>query len=189
MKYNSNMKYAALLRGIGPGNPNMRNDKLREVFEGLRFNNVQTVISSGNVIFESDSKDIKSLENTIEEAIFHHLGFRSTTIIRSRQQLQELVDFNPFASLEHGPSSYLLVTFFKNPTKVSFNLPYQPDDKPYKFLSADKHTIFSTTDNTIIKTSDLMTYLEKQFSKEITSRTYKTVNRILDKMRKSRLTK
>lgn len=28
-------RYAALLRGIGPGNPNMRNDKLRGVFEGL----------------------------------------------------------------------------------------------------------------------------------------------------------
>lgn len=29
------MKYAALMWGFGPGNPNMRGDKLRESFTGL----------------------------------------------------------------------------------------------------------------------------------------------------------
>jgi uncharacterized protein (DUF1697 family) len=45
------VKYVALLRGIAPTNPNMRNDKLRGVFEKLSFENVKTVISSGNVVF------------------------------------------------------------------------------------------------------------------------------------------
>ncbi|MBA3630747.1 MAG: DUF1697 domain-containing protein [Actinobacteria bacterium] len=40
--------YVALLRGIGPSNPNMRNDRLRAVFEDLGFSNVRAVISSGN---------------------------------------------------------------------------------------------------------------------------------------------
>lgn len=39
--------YVALLRGIVPLNPNMRNEKLRGVFEKLGFTNVRTVISSG----------------------------------------------------------------------------------------------------------------------------------------------
>lgn len=176
------MKYAALLRGIGPGNPNMRNDKLREVLEGLDFQNVQTVISSGNVLFESEAKNIKSLENTIEEAIFHRLGFHSTTIIRNQRQLQELVDSNPFAGLEHGPSSYLLVTFFKNPTKPDFQFPYQPLSHDYKLLGFNGNALFSVIDTTSQGHSpDLMAWLEKQFGKEITSRTYLTVNRILQK--------
>jgi uncharacterized protein (DUF1697 family) len=53
------MKYVALLRGIGPSNPNMRNEKLRGVFEKLGFDNVQTVISSGNVLFQTPTKDMK----------------------------------------------------------------------------------------------------------------------------------
>ena len=44
------MRYVALLRGIGPSNPNMRNERLRELFQKLGFQNVQTVISSGNVL-------------------------------------------------------------------------------------------------------------------------------------------
>jgi len=33
------MKYVALLRGIRPSVPNMRNEKLRELFEKLGFEN------------------------------------------------------------------------------------------------------------------------------------------------------
>ena len=59
-------KYIAFLRGIGPGNPNMRNEKLRGAFEELGFKNVQSVISSGNVIFDSpaggQAKNIKTLD-------------------------------------------------------------------------------------------------------------------------------
>jgi uncharacterized protein (DUF1697 family) len=176
------MKYVALLRGIGPGNPNMRNEKLREVFDGLGFTNVQTVISSGNVIFESNEKIVAKLESVIEQAIHLHLGFTSSTIIQSHEQLQQLVKTNPFKDLIHSNSSYLLVTFFKHPTKLELSVPYQPNDKTYKFIYATNRHICSVTDNTRVKTTDLMSWMEKQFSKEITSRTWKTVNRILDKM-------
>ncbi|MGH2757636.1 MAG: DUF1697 domain-containing protein [Actinomycetota bacterium] len=52
-------RFVALLRGIGPLNPNMRNEKLREVFVGLGFENVRTVITTGNVLFDSPSSAIR----------------------------------------------------------------------------------------------------------------------------------
>ena len=85
-------KYVALLRGIAPTNPNMRNDKLRGLFEKLGFTNVQTVISSGNVLFESSSKSAKKLEETIEKALPEQLGFTSTTIMKSKEQLLKLLE-------------------------------------------------------------------------------------------------
>ncbi|NHH98070.1 hypothetical protein DYY66_1506 [Candidatus Nitrosotalea sp. FS] len=89
------MKYVALLRGIGPSNPNMHGSKLKRVLEDLGFSNVMPVISSGNVIFESDSKDTAKLEETIQKDWPEKLGFSSTTIVRSQRQLQALVDKNP----------------------------------------------------------------------------------------------
>jgi len=65
----------------------MRNEKLRGVFENLGFTNVQTVMSSGNVLFDANSKDMKALEAIIEKALPAQLGFTSTTIIRSRDEL------------------------------------------------------------------------------------------------------
>lgn len=175
--------YVALLRGIGPGNPNMRNEKLREVFEDLGFLNVRTVISSGNVLFETRAKDIEELETKIEKALQAQLGFFSTTIIRTQEQLEKLIEANPFGDLEHSGKSYLMATFFKNSTSVDFKFPYQPAGKPYKFMAADDYTLFSVTNNSVITTSDLMTWLEKQFGKQITSRTWLTVNRLYKKLK------
>lgn len=176
------VNYIAFLRGIGPGNPNMHNDKLRKVFEGLGFADVRSVISSGNIIFATDRTDTGAMEAEIEAAWPKQLGFSSTTIIRSQAQIEQVIASHPFKGLVHGPGSYLLVTFLKHPTDTKLALPYQPEGKTYKLLSADKLTLFTTTDSTTVKTTDLMTWLENQFGKQISSRTLATVNRILAKM-------
>lgn len=175
-------KHVALLRGIGPTNPNMHQKKLCGVLEKLGFSNVQGVISSGNVIFESDSEDATALEALIEKAWPEQLGFTSTTIVRSRKELLDLAEKDPFKGFEHSNRSYLMVTFFKHEAKIPFKLPYQPPGKTYKLIAACDRSLMSVTDNTAIKTTDLMAWLEKQFGKEITSRTWKTVHRILKKM-------
>jgi uncharacterized protein (DUF1697 family) len=176
-------KYVALLRGIGPGNPNMRNEKLRGVFEKLGFANVKTVISSGNVVFESPSTNIKKLEKTVETALPEQLGFTSTTIIRSKKQLQRLVDKNPFKGMEHSQKSSLIVTFLKHKTKIDMEFPHKVDNRAYTLLGMYDGAICSVIDLTSSKTPDLMLWLEKKLGKEITTRTWKTVERILKVMR------
>ena len=175
------IKYIAFLRGIGPGNPNMRNDKLCAVFEEIGFSNVRSVISSGNIIFESDRTKILELETEIEQALFVSLGFHTTAIIRNETQLQKLVTANPFGDRTHGTGLYLLATFTKNPLKLHFELPYQPPEKPYQVIRAIDDTVFTVTDNTLTKTPDVMTWLEKELGKAISSRTWNTILRISKK--------
>lgn len=153
-------RYVALLRGFGPLHPNMRNNKLREVFIDLGFLNVQTVIASGNVIFESKKRDTKLLESVIENAFIEKLGFKSATIIRSEDQLRNLIKQDPFAGKKDLPESRLNVTFLKKGGEV-----------------------FSIVDTRIYgNTPNVMLELEKQHGKDITTRTWKTVHRILNKM-------
>jgi uncharacterized protein (DUF1697 family) len=175
-------KYVALLRGIGPANPNMRNEKLRQVAESVGLEEVATVISSGNVVFETDRTDTLELEQTLEAAWKENLGFDSTTIIRSREELERLVEMKPFGDREHGRKSYLLVTFCKNPMEVDFEIPYSPDDRHYQIVDATAKELFTVTDTTSERTPDVMALLESRFSKEISSRTWLTVARILRKM-------
>jgi uncharacterized protein (DUF1697 family) len=171
-------KYVALLRGIAPLNPNMRNDKLRGVFEKLGFVNIKTVISSGNVIFESPSGTSKRLEEIIEKALPEQLGFTSTTIIRSKKQLQQLVGQNPFKGMEHSQKSSLNVTFLKEKTRKDIEFPYKVDNRDYTLLGMYDGAVCSVIDLTSSKTPDLMLWLEKKFGKQITTRTWKTVERI-----------
>jgi uncharacterized protein (DUF1697 family) len=175
------MQYVALLRGIMPGNPNMRNEKLRTVFETLGFTNVKTVISSGNVLFETNKKDVEALEGTIEKTLFKQLGFHSSTIVRSRPELQKLVDQQPFENDNHTAKNYLTLTFLKRKSRFPHELPYTPEGKAYSFVNFIDNTVCSVVDTTAAKTPDLMTWLEKQFTKDITTRTWKTILRILQK--------
>jgi uncharacterized protein (DUF1697 family) len=173
----------AFLRGIAPMNPDMRNERLREVCRDLGLENVQTVISSGNVIFDSDAPDKSELEDLIEDAWPARLGFSSTTILRTREHIADLVASNPFGDLTHGPESYLLVTFAKHPLQIDFELPHQPPDRDYTLIGATSDELFSVTDTVNSPTPDVMNWVETRFGKEISSRTWLTVRRIHDRMR------
>lgn len=179
-------KYVALIRGIGPGDPRTTNQKLKETLESLGFLNVKTVISSGNVIFESDETDTAELAERIEFAWQEKLDFEGITIVKSQAQLAELLDSDPFNGAPHGASSYLLITFFKNLIKPDFKAPYQPEGKVYKIVGYTDTELFSITDNSAVKTSDLMTWIEKRFGKEGTSRTPMTIQKILAAMEKGK---
>ena len=163
-------------------NPNMRNDKLRGVFEDLGFGNVRTVISSGNVLFDADSTAIRAMERTVEDALPRQLGFNSTTIIRSKRQLEALVDQDPFEGVEHSRKTNLNVTFLKRPPRTQLKFPYRPKGRSYRILGLYARDVCSIIDLTSDKTPDLMVWLEKEFGKEITTRTYLTVQRILKKL-------
>lgn len=174
--------YAALLRGIGPANPNMRNEHLRRVFEDLGFQGVRSVISSGNIVFESDDTDPAAMETLLEEAWPRGLGFRSTTIIRSEEQFAALADADPFAGLEHGAETYLLVTFFKHPPEIDLTFPYEPPGASFRVVGYVEGGLATVTDATDGPTPDAVAWVEKQFGKETTSRSWLTVHRILKKM-------
>jgi uncharacterized protein (DUF1697 family) len=167
------IKYVAFLRGIGPGNPNMHGSKLKSVLEDLGFTNVSTLISSGNVIFESGINDSSKIEKMLEAAWPEKLGFNSMTIVRSEAQLKALVAQKPYKELTHNRDTYLLVTFFKNPPKKT-------GDNYYKKLEVN--ALCSNINTNTTKTPDLMSKLEREYSKEITSRTWNTIQRVLKKM-------
>ena len=169
-------KYVALLRGISPTNPNMRNDGLCAVFESLGCKNVISVLSSGNIIFETQRK-APGLEEKIEDALQRQLDITSTTIIRSTEQLQQLVNKKPFGSLEHSPTSYLTVTFLKSQPSTKLRLP-----DTYPAVAVYGREVCSVIDTTATRGLSPISWLEKTCGPQITTRTWKTVERILGKM-------
>lgn len=175
------MKYVALLRGILPGNPKTHNAKLRGVFENLGFSNVRSVISSGNIIFETEITNTNKLEEEIENAFPLQLDFNTAAIVRSQPEIQQIVDAGPFGSTMDIPSSRLNVTFLKSRIKQPSILPYFSIDKSFQVFKVDHMTLGCIIDTTSIKSPEVMKWLEKNFSKEITTRTNKTVHRILQK--------
>src|SRR5581483_10372293 len=105
--------YVALIRGIMPMNPNTSNKKLRELFESIGFNDVQSVIASGNIIFKSKLEDSAAIEKKIEKALADRLEFKNFVMVRSESDLKKIIKKDPFKGKDHGRESYLVVTFLK----------------------------------------------------------------------------
>ena len=72
-------KYFAFLRAINVGGHTVKMDYLRALFEALGFANVETFIASGNVIFETKSKDTNALQREIEKHLHQALGYEVAT--------------------------------------------------------------------------------------------------------------
>lgn len=149
-------EYAALLRGIMPSNPAMRNSRLCALFEELGFRSVRAVIASGNILFESAPARAAALEERIEKALPAKLGFSGTVIVRSRAQLEALAASDPFKGRRETGKVRLNVTFLK-----------------------DGGEVFSAVDLASERTPDVMRRLEQEHGKRITMRTWRTVRRIL----------
>lgn len=175
-------RYAALLRGIAPSGKNMSNDKLRGVFEGLGFTAVGSVLASGNIVFGSPQTDVPALEQQIETALNSELGIPGRTIVRSHAELRRLLDSDPFAGLTHGRGSYLTVTFLKGlPAEVTPEIP----DGLTRVLGYDAaaRAVFAITDNSDPgRTPEFMVWLERAYGKDVTTRTWLTVQRIITKL-------
>jgi uncharacterized protein (DUF1697 family) len=170
-------KYVAFLRGINSGkNPTVKMEVLRKTFEDLGFENVRTILASGNVLFESSINE-NALEQKIEEVLPVSIGFHSDVIVRTINNLQELILLNPFKVAEIKLQTRLYVTFIKRKPKKNCRFP--SGGKGYTILGIFNGTICSIVDLSNAKTPDLMQFLDKEFGKDITTRNWNTIERIL----------
>jgi uncharacterized protein (DUF1697 family) len=167
--------YVALLRGIAPMNPKMRGAELRRVFEGLSFDDVQTVISSGNVLFATSDRSRRKLEERIEAALQEHLGAPCSTIVWTRRQIDDLAALDVFDPYDDAPADRCNVTFVKRPVK-GVDVPEVGPGA--EIVAVRDQVVFSVVDTTTSKTPDLMRKIEQAYGKETTTRTWKTVHRI-----------
>src|SRR5688500_9007910 len=105
-------KYVAFLRAINVGGHTVKMDYLRTLFTGLGFANVETFIASGNVIFDSRSRNSAALEKKIETCLLKALGYEVATFIRSTAELSEIAGYKPFADSELNAEGHTLYIGF-----------------------------------------------------------------------------
>ena len=109
------LKLIAFLRAINVGGHNVKMDALRELFIELGYANVETFIASGNVIFDSKAKNIKTLENKIAEHLHKSLGYEVATFIRTVAEVKAVAQYQPFSEAAMNQAAALNVGFLAEP--------------------------------------------------------------------------
>lgn len=107
------LNYVALLRAINVGGRFVKKAALKEQFEQLGLENVQTYIQSGNVLFTSSAVDKAVLEAQIEAQLAESLGFKVDTMIRGEDEMRALVGKRPFPPETIPDDATLYISFLK----------------------------------------------------------------------------
>ena len=90
------IRYVAFLRAINVGGHIVKMDVLKKSFVRLGFQDVDTFIASGNVLFSSRSKDRAKLERQIEAQLQKDLGYEVATFVRTAEEVLAVAAYQAF---------------------------------------------------------------------------------------------
>jgi uncharacterized protein (DUF1697 family) len=99
--------WVALLRGVNVGGRTVKMAELRAALAGLDLANVETVLQSGNVTFESLLIAAK-LKDQIEAGIRKRFGYDAHVQVIERERLWKIVDAYPFGTAGEDRHDYVI---------------------------------------------------------------------------------
>lgn len=148
--------------------------QLKECFQAAGFDDVRTVLSSGNVVFSTRDSTWATLEQKAEEAMLAGLGHAFPTIVRPTGYLRDLVASDPFAGFTLPPAAKRVVTFLRRAENPGPELPLERDGaRILKLAATEAFTAYEPGPRGPV----FMTLLERTFGKDITTRTLATVEK------------
>ena len=171
--------YVALLRGINVGGNNrLPMQTLRSLLQELGFQNVQTYIQSGNIVFQSPQTDPLHLASIITQAIQETHGFAPHTLVLSADEFQTSAQQNPYPQAEKSPKSlhlFFLESVPTNPDPQKLNTLKSPTEA---FQLQNKTLYLHAPDG--IGRSKLAASIEKTLQVPTTARNWNTVQNLLE---------
>jgi uncharacterized protein (DUF1697 family) len=166
-------RYAAFLRGVTPMNCKMKD--LAHAFESAGFENVKTVLASGNVAFDASKASTGALEKKAEAAMRKALGREFFTIVRPLDEVAALLAKDPYRPFKVPPEAKRVVTFLREAPAAKPKLPLEKDGA--RVLVLHGHELF-TAYVPLANQPVFMTLIEKVAGKEQTTRTWQTVEKV-----------
>lgn len=108
--------YVALLRGINvSGHKSIKMEALRELLASLGFEDVQTYVQSGNVVFKTSNSSVPTIKAKVMAGIERKFGETVPTLIIPATNLRKIIQKNPFLNEKRIDDSKLHVTFLSQP--------------------------------------------------------------------------
>jgi uncharacterized protein (DUF1697 family) len=154
--------------------------ELRRTFESLKLTNVTTILASGNVVFESNVRDVLPLARTIERTLKGRLGYDVSVVLRTADQLKAVVRSKPFEGVTVTQRTKFLVTLLSERPHRSFRTPYASPERDFEILRVSPTAVFSVVTLAPNKhSSGIMSFLEREFGAGITTRNWNTILKIL----------
>lgn len=179
-------RYIVLLRGINVSGKNLISmDSLKNCFDSNGFSVEHTYLQSGNVVLKHEESDVAVLENQLTELIKSSFQMQVPCLIRTAEEWEQMFDQNPYVGKRNYDADKLFATFLQqtcDPDKV-ITLDFKQDPSE-EFEYWDK-TIFLYCPNGYGRTKLTNTNFERKLKTSATTRNWKTVEALLQLVKKN----
>ena len=174
-------RYVALLGSINVGGNRLKMAELREALEREDFEEVETVVASGNVLFRHDERPSEGLAEKIEHVVRDRFGIASFAAVRSRDELAAAIANNPFA--EDGEAKFVHTVFLEQPLdRAAFEKFAESFDGPERIAPGEREFFVDFNAGVARSQFDPAFRKAKVVKGRATARNVRSLQRILDKL-------
>lgn len=121
-------RYCAFFAAINVAGNRLTMADLRYAFEREEFENVETVVASGNVLFDFEDRPTEGLEELFAYMMLERFDMKTFAAVRNRDEVRSAVENNPFTGIGQD---HLVHTLF---------LEREADPESFEKLVADHAT-------------------------------------------------
>jgi uncharacterized protein (DUF1697 family) len=170
--------HVALLRGINVGSHRrVAMADLRELLTGLGYGDVRTLLQSGNVVLTSRAA-ARTLERDLSAAIAKDLGVETEVVVRTRDELAEIVARDLLGEIADDPKRYQVSFCSAAPDPAAVREIEATDVAPEAVAFAGRE-IYTWHPNGIIRSPLLKLVADRRLGVSATARNWNTVTKLL----------
>ena len=162
------------------GHNSVKMTELAALYVFLGFNDCETYIQSGNVIFSGEADiSLPSTALKIEKTIQERFSYDVPVMIRTIKELINLFSSNPFlGEINFDPSKMAVIFLHDKPTDTQIQKVSDIDYPPDKFKIIDRE-IYIYCPNGFGRTKLYTNFFEKKIGVIGTARNWRTITAIL----------
>jgi len=170
-------RYTALLRGVNVGGgKKIAMADLRAAIERLGYEDVRTLLNSGNVVFSARDRSLQKIAAALEKTILSDLGVSTRVTVLDANEFAQIMEENPLLEYADNPSR-LHVAFFRDPTAGERLAAIAGEARPPDILAIGTRAGYLWLPNGM-SASKLPLAIDKLLRDDVTVRTWGTVIKI-----------
>ena len=175
-------RYVALLGSINVGGNRLSMAELREALLREDFEEVETVVASGNVMFTHDERPTEGLAEKIAYVVSDRFDIDTFAAVVTREQLQASLDACPFT--EDGEEKQVHIGFLDGALDETAFAKLVDDhaDRGPERLAAKNNFVYVDFADGVGSSKLSKPFIERRLGRQITMRNLRSVRRIIEKM-------
>ncbi len=172
--------YIAFLRAINVGGKNLiAMAELRKMLEGMGFSNVQTLLQSGNAVFQGDKAMSADIETRLEKQTAKRFGLNVDYVVRTDKELADVIKGNPFANFAKEDPGHMLVLFLKSAAPKDAEKALTQAIKGREVVAVKGNVVYAQYRDGVGTSKLTNGVLEKHLACRATGRNWNTVTKLM----------